>query len=278
MICFYPLDTCAKRLMHDRHQIERRSFSKRMAQASQAVLRDAKGKSLVSTVKSLYAGFFIAAAYKISQRSFQFGGQPYFKDFLHTGGLQDTMLKNYGPVWGKVWLSATAGALIGVGEIIFVPINLLKIKCQTEPSAMGGKTALQNLCSHSVPELFRGGLWATTRNVPGAFALFGTAELSKQFVFKNHKDSVFEHFASAFCGAIASLLVSSPFDVVKTRLQGSQWGTHESGISVIKHLLREEGWTCFFKGMTPKILTIGPKLAFSFGLAQLIVEKLGGSV
>ena len=36
-------------------------------------------------------------------------------------------------------LHATAGSFIGVGEIILLPLDVLKIRAQTNPAAIGGR-------------------------------------------------------------------------------------------------------------------------------------------
>lgn len=36
-------------------------------------------------------------------------------------------------------------------------------------------------------------------------------------------------------------------------------------------MFKNEGITAFFKGLTPKLLTTGPKLVFSFALAQSLI-------
>jgi hypothetical protein len=45
-------------------------------------------------------------------------------------------------------------------------------------------------------------------------------------------------------------------DVVKTRIQNRNFENPESGMNIIKDLLRKEGVTGFFKGLTPKILVV----------------------
>jgi len=37
--------------------------------------------------------------------------------------------------------------------------------------------------------------------------------------------------------------------------------------------MREEGAMAFFKGLTPKLLAVSPKLIFSFTVAQYFIDK-----
>lgn len=45
----------------------------------------------------------------------------------------------------------------------------------------------------------------------------------------------------------------------------------ESGFRIVSNMARNEGFMSFFKGLTPKLLMTGPKLVFSFWLAQTLI-------
>lgn len=66
-------------------------------------------------------------------------------------------------------------------------------------------------------------------------------------------------------------MVSAPLDVVKTRIQNRNFENPESGFRILTNMARKEGFTAFFKGLTPKLLMTGPKLVFSFWLAQTLI-------
>jgi hypothetical protein len=74
-----------------------------------------------------------------------------------------------------------------------------------------------------------------------------------------------QNTVASMAGAIASLTVSAPMDVIKTRIQNKNFENPETGLQILKNTIRNEGITAFFKGLTPKILTVGPKLVFSYG-------------
>jgi Mitochondrial carrier protein len=67
------------------------------------------------------------------------------------------------------------------------------------------------------------------------------------------------------------LIVSAPLDVVKTRIQNRNFENPESGFKIVRDMAKKEGVSSFFKGLTPKLLTTGPKLVFSFWLAQTLI-------
>ena len=80
-----------------------------------------------------------------------------------------------------------------------------------------------------------------------------------------------QNFVASIAGASASLIVSAPLDVIKTRIQNRNFENPESGVKIIKDMIRTEGATSFFKGLVPKLLMTGPKLVFSFWLAQTLI-------
>lgn len=196
-------------------------------------------------------------------------------DLINTSAgpkLQDT----FGKKQGKVLASATAGSLMGIGEVLLLPLDVLKIKAQTNPEVLKGR-GLVEICMKEGRSLYKGGAWTAARNAPGSFALFGGASAVQYGVFKLEdpkKATFWQNFAASIGGAIASITVAAPLDVVKTRIQNKGFDSTESGTQVIRNLIRNEGSTAFFKGLTPKLIVVGPKLVFSFTIAQSVMNYL----
>lgn len=59
--------------------------------------------------------------------------------------------------------------------------------------------------------------------------------------------------------------------MIKTRIQSRPFDSPESGATVIKNLLKNEGAGALFKGLVPKLSVVGPKLVFSFAVAQHLI-------
>lgn len=170
-------------------------------------------------------------------------------------------------------MHATAGSLIGICEIVLLPLDVLKIKRQTNPEAFRGRGVFRIVADEGMG-LYRGAGWTAARNAPGSFALFGGSAATKQYLFKledYNKASWFENFIASIAGATASLVVSAPLDVVKTRIQNRNFDNPESGFKIVARMTKEEGLTSYFKGLVPKLLMTGPKLVFSFWLAQTLI-------
>jgi hypothetical protein len=85
--------------------------------------------SVLVRYTSLFPGITFGAAYKVLQRVYKFGGQPYVRDFL-TRHFKSDFDRSFGDKHGKTMIYAVAGSIMGVGEIVLLPLDVLKIKAQ----------------------------------------------------------------------------------------------------------------------------------------------------
>lgn len=267
---FHPVDTVAKRLMSTESRlIVVGSGSMTAYNLNHAIFRDSFNKNPFAKVGSLFPGIGFGAAYKIVQRVYKFGGQPVVKDMLSSKyGAQ--VEEKFGRKTGQTLISAIAGSFIGVGEVFLLPLDALKVKAQTAPEQLKGRGVIDIFTKEGM-NLYRGAGWTAARNAPGSFALFGGNSAAKAFmkVGEDGKQATWTQDALAStAGAITSISVAQPLDVIKTRIQNRPFDCPESGFSILNNLLKNEGVGGFFKGLTPKLIVIGPKLVFSFTIAQ----------
>lgn len=94
-------DTVAKRLMSNRAKF---AFSEMNA----VVFRSAANAPISKKFISLFPGLGYAAGYKVAQRIYKFGGQPYFRDAIDTNG-GDWFRSTFGRKWGGLMMHAMAG-------------------------------------------------------------------------------------------------------------------------------------------------------------------------
>jgi hypothetical protein len=112
------------------------------------------------------------------------------------------------------------------------------------------------------------------RSQSNVLQLFGGSAAAKEYLYKlsdYNTASWSQNFVASIAGASASLVVSAPLDVIKTRIQNKNFDNPESGFRIVSNMMKNEGFTSFFKGLTPKLLMTGPKLVFSFWLAQTLI-------
>ncbi|RYP57484.1 hypothetical protein DL769_009446 [Monosporascus sp. CRB-8-3] len=248
---FHPVDTIAKRLMSNQTRVAS------MSELNKVIFKEKATAPLGRKFFSLFPGLGYAAGYKVSQRIYKYGGQPIAREYLATHYGKD-FESAFGKKTGKAIMHSTAGR---------------QIKRQTNPDAFRGR-GIFKIISDEGFGLYRGWGWTAARNAPGSFALFGGSAFTKEYLFKlndYNKASWFQNFIASIAGASASLVVSAPLDVIKTRIQNRNFENPESGFRILSNMAKNEGFSSFFKGLVPKLLMTGPKLVFSFWLAQTLI-------
>ncbi|KAG9655359.1 hypothetical protein KCU76_g20317, partial [Aureobasidium melanogenum] len=73
---FHPVDTIAKRLMSNQGKISG------MTQFNSVIFKDKATAPFGTRFFSLFPGLGYAAAYKVMQRVYKYGGQPFMRDYL----------------------------------------------------------------------------------------------------------------------------------------------------------------------------------------------------
>lgn len=275
ILIFHPVDTVAKRLMSNTEPIFQTGSKDNMSRLNKVLFKDAVNRSFFGKWLSLFPGVSFGAVYKVLQRTYKFGSQPILRDW---------MARNYGKQFANMFgkgnsrdmTNACAGALVGIGEVVLLPLDVLKIKSQTNPEVLKGRGVIDLVVKENF-KLYRGIGWTMARNCPGSFALFGANSLvyTRAFGVSGPKDAKgYQIFFGSMAGGIASIMVSSPLDVIKTRIQNKPFDDNRSGFKVFRDLMKNEGPHALFKGMTPKLSLIGPKLVFSFTVAQWLIKEL----
>lgn len=146
-------------------------------------------------------------------------------------------------------------SLTGIGEIVLLPLDVLKIKRQTNPEAFRSRGFLRIVADEGFA-LYRGWGWTAARNAPGSFALFGGSAFTKEYLFglQDFSSATWtQNFVASIGGAVASITVAAPLDVVKTRIQNANFETNVGGAAIIRDMIKNEGIGAFFKGLTPKV-------------------------
>ena len=270
---FHPLDTIAKRLMSHESKVIKNSFYETNNNIKNIFLKNHSNNGWLRSIPTLYPGLGFATGYKITQRIYKYSGQHTLKNYFYNN--YKTNFDNiFGQKYSNTMISALSGSIIGVGEIALLPLDILKIKSQTNPESIKKRNLFQ-LIKQEKFNLYRGWHWTAIRNAPGSFTLFGTSTLLKNSLFNldmNAKSTLFQHFICSTGASIACIVVSSPLDVIKTRVQNKDFNQNTKGIKILKDIIKYEGITGFFRGIGPKIMVIGPKLTFSFTIAQYLIE------
>ena len=262
---FHPFDTVSKRIMSNEKKLT--IFGKN-SNVSEIIFNTCNKTSLMSRCIPLYNGIGFAMMHRCNQRMYGYGGQPILKDIIERK--YDGKTKN-----DRVLCETLAGLVIGAGESIFMPADVLKVKKQTNPAAFNNKSIIDILRRESYRELYKGLTVTTMRNMIGRGNLFFTNTWMRENVFKktNQWDMTFvEYNIISVVSISTSILLTAPFDVIKTRIQNRNFGSSDSMIDISRRILLEEGPRGFFKGLNTKLFVIGPKIMFSFSMSQTLIS------
>lgn len=275
-ICiFHPFDTMSKRLMSHQSRIVGSSVSDTMSNVNNIIFKKVSNGSAMEKVKYLYPGSQYAVYYKVSQRFVKFAGQPYAKDYLETHKDAVPLFRN--GKRGQMMMEATAGCLVGVSEVVLLPFDRLKVLSQTNQDALRGRGMLTIFVQEGPRRMYAGTVITATRNAPGSFLLFGGTALTKEYVFglEDYRKATFmQNVAASTVGAMMGVFVTSPIDVLKTRVQNKNFGEKTTAWQSFCSVLKHEGPTAFFKGITPKVIATSPRLVFSYTLSQYFTRVL----
>lgn len=165
-----------------------------------------------------------------------------------------------------------AGLAAGVFEAILVnPFEMVKVTLQANRSKTGEVPSTITVAKKIIEKDGIGlnglnrGLTATIgRNGVFNMIYFGFYHSVKNIV-PEYEDSVAEFFRKVAIGFISGTLgsvINIPFDVAKSRIQGPQPQPgvvkYKSTLKTIGIVYREEGFKALYKGLTPKVMRLGP--------------------
>jgi len=175
-----------------------------------------------------------------------------------------------------------SGAL---GQAAAVPADLIKIRLQScslkrKPSLLA--TFQQIVRKEGILGLWRGSTPAIQRAALVNLGELTTYDIAKRKILSSgtigpEKDTLFVHVASSMCSGLVSAVVSTPADVVKTRLMSQGPGKPQfSGmIDCFQKTIEKEGVRALYKGFLPTWARLGPwQLTFWVTFEQL--RKLQG--
>ena len=176
----------------------------------------------------------------------------------------------------SIWQYCLAGGLTAIPTSFFL-VPSERIKCVMQVQKPGDvkyngsfDCAKALFRTSGIRTLYRGVGITVLRDAPGNAAYFGTYEIirtmSMHYFGYNNVDeipklSVF--LAGGFAG-VANWIVAIPFDVVKSRLQTAPEGLYSGSMEVFKEIMKEEGITAFYRGITPALLRAFPSNAAAF--------------
>ena len=181
-----------------------------------------------------------------------------------------------------------SGAVAGSVQIVFTnPVELVKVRLQvlSEQKILAGPgapqvTSMDIVRKLTLKELYKGSSACFWRDMPFSAIYFPTYAHVKRDVLgfdpsdptKRNKLPTAELLVAGAVAGMPAAYLTTPFDVLKTRLQviPREGETRYTGLMhAARTILREEGWTSFFKGGVARIFRCSPQFGFTLASYEL---------
>lgn len=277
MFLFYPAEVIARRMEAHKNPLSGMLFRDTAKNIARVAVGGNLSQSPFSIIRNLYAGLGMAAGYRVAQRGYKYGGHPVMKQALDKLIGEDYRLL-FGDRQARVMLDGTAGLAIGIGEApVLLPADLVKVRLQVNRPSVQEKGIIKFMVSEGW-QLYRGLGVTMARNAIGATAFFTTYSYTREHMTQHQASATHLTTAQKLCAStiatIISITLSHPLDVMKTRLQSGLEPVGKSGFQIAAEMIQREGLFSLWKGYFIKIPTAGPRVVFTYALAQTITEAL----
>jgi len=216
-------------------------------------------------VRGLYSGLSASLLRQLTYSTTRFGIYEHLKERLTT--VDSTTGTKTQPSFTALLAAATVSGLIG--GVAGNPADVLNVRMQHDAALPPSQrrnyaNALEGLVRMAREEglgsWFRG-LWANSARA----AAMTASQLASYDVFKRtlvrltplKEDNLTTHFSASFLAGVAAATVTSPIDVIKTRVMSASGKSH-SIPKLLADIYAAEGLRWMFKGWTPSFLRLGP--------------------
>jgi hypothetical protein len=268
----YAIDTTIKRLQNSSQPVYSRnlSFSSNFSNLQRVVFADTVTQGPLACTGSLFRGLPIALGYKFLQRG--------------ALALQGPLKKKMETYWQtrSLWIDVLSGVIIGSSEACtLLPLDFLKTRAQTRlsPKASPLTFGLSSFIGFK-PAVMRNVTFVASMSIATSqfqdgmlkYGIFGKP--TPQQTELNEK----QKHASRALGFGLATVVSSPFDVVKVRMQTQSKQQEpllrQAPTQVAREIWASEGPSAFFKGTALKALNQSIRLTFFFGITDALMRRL----
>ncbi|XP_015793570.1 calcium-binding mitochondrial carrier protein Aralar1 isoform X2 [Tetranychus urticae] len=173
---------------------------------------------------------------------------------------------------GKITLQSEifAGCCAGASQVMFTnPLEIVKIRLQTAGEVstnnkLGAGAVIREL---GLRNLYKGASACFLRDIPFSGIYFPVyAHCKLHFAGENGHNSPGSLLVSAVIAGVPAAYLVTPADVIKTRLQVSARSgqtTYSGLLDATQKIMREEGFTAFWKGGIARVFRSAPQFGFT---------------
>ena len=149
-----------------------------------------------------------------------------------------------------------AGVIAGVIESIFAVTPMESIKTVTIEKNLGLIPSIRYIAKEMGPSGFYKGVMATMLKQASNQGLrFMFFNKYKDFVSDGKSDNLSPHMAlvGGMMAGCFSTCLNNPFDMVKTRMQGTESTRYSSTVDCFRQVLKNEGVGALYAGVVPRL-------------------------
>lgn len=265
IFAMYPLDTIKTRLQ---------------AEASQ-VVRPAAGAGLLAQAGALYRGCPASLFGQIPYGMLTFGSYEVYKELISTSFPNVSRTFTY-------FISAILGDI--TGSFWLVPSEIVKLRLQSGGGGgLGLAGTIGDILATSGPGgFYKGYTGQIARDVPFRAIQLTTYETLKTLYsrlrnarrvaagldpLEGAEAGKLSGLEGAVLGAVAgsfSAGVTTPLDVIKTRMMMGGGAAGRSVLDVTRALVEKEGPMAVWKGLVPRVTYVGPSVAIFFMTYEVV--------
>ncbi|CAI4210213.1 unnamed protein product [Parascedosporium putredinis] len=261
----YPIDLVKTRMQNQRSALPGQRLYKNSIDCFQKVIRNEGVLGLYSGVLPQLVGVAPEKAIKLT--------------------VNDLVRKHFTGKDGNIWWmhEVIAGGTAGACQVVFTnPLEIVKIRLQVQgemAKAVDGppkRSAIWIVKNLGLKGLYKGASACLLRDVPFSAIYFPAYSHLKRDLFgesPTKKLSVFELLTSGAIAGMPAAYLTTPCDVIKTRLQ-VEARKGESQYNGLRHcaktILKEEGFKAFFKGGPARILRSSPQFGFTLAAYEVL--------
>ncbi|KAJ9076371.1 Mitochondrial succinate-fumarate transporter [Entomophthora muscae] len=185
-----------------------------------------------------------------------------------------------------------AGLGAGVTEAVMVvtPMDVVKIRLQAQRHSMmdpldvpkyrnAAHAAYVIVKEEGVGALYKGIALTALRQATNQAVNFAAYQELKKFALKAQDVQELPSYQHLLLGGLSGAMgpmSNAPIDTIKTRIQRQAGVPGESSITrvsnIVTHIIRNEGWRSFYRGLTPRLMRVAPGQAITF----MVYEKVRG--
>jgi len=172
-----------------------------------------------------------------------------------------------------------AGALAGMTATSLThPLDVIRLRLSVHPELKGFNDSLMHVWSEGGPRALFKGFVPTMLSVSPFIALnFASFDIMKQMLPSTSSTGASSSASIFVLGAVSGLFAQSvcyPLDTVRRRMQ--LHGNYYSNLShAFSTIVRQEGWSGFYKGMMPNAVKVVPNNAIRFVAYEWIKRQMG---